>query len=225
MAYGNIFEQWRACCLPTWNGYVKHEFVEKLRDGSLPWEAFVHYLKQDYLFLIHFSRAWALAITKTDQVDEMRLAASMVHGLINEEISLHIRTCQHVGISEHDIINTSERPENLAYTRFVLDAGHSGDLLDLLSALAPCVLGYGEIGKRLEVEATSTRYHDWISTYASEEYQKLCHDVGLLIDHVAQRRLGNDVERNPRWHDLSNRFAMASQLEIQFWNMGLQPDN
>jgi thiaminase/transcriptional activator TenA len=40
----------------------------------------------------------------------------------------------------------SEAPETINYTRYVLDIGHSGDALDLLVALMPCVAGYAEIG-------------------------------------------------------------------------------
>jgi hypothetical protein len=39
-----------------------------------------------------------------------------------------------------------EAPETVNYTRYVLDIGHSGDALDLLVALMPCVAGYAEIG-------------------------------------------------------------------------------
>ena len=76
----------------------------------------------------------------------------------NEEIALHIKTCAEAGIDEATLFATQERQENLAYTRYVLDAGHSGDLLDLLAALAPCVMGYGEIGSHLAATKTSDTY-------------------------------------------------------------------
>jgi thiaminase/transcriptional activator TenA len=192
-----------------------------LGDGTLPPEAFLHYLRQDYVFLIHFSRAWALAITKADTVEEMRLAAGTVNGLINEEIALHIKTCASAGIDEATLFATQERQENLAYTRYVLDAGHSGDLLDLLAALAPCVMGYGEIGAYLASAKTSNTYGEWIGTYASAEYQQLCEDVGVLIDGAVARRLGDGADASPRWASLQVRFAMATQLEVGFWDMGL----
>jgi thiaminase/transcriptional activator TenA len=198
-----------------------HAFVQGLGDGTLPPEAFLHYLRQDYVFLIHFSRAWALAITKADTVEEMRLAAGTVNGLINEEIALHIKTCASAGIDEATLFATQERQENLAYTRYVLDAGHSGDLLDLLAALAPCVMGYGEIGAYLASAKTSNTYGEWIGTYASAEYQQLCEDVGVLIDGAVARRLGDGADASPRWASLQVRFAMATQLEVGFWDMGL----
>ncbi|KIC47838.1 thiaminase II [Tateyamaria sp. ANG-S1] len=222
MSYGDTFTAWRDAT-PAWPAYTGHRFVQGLGDGSLPRAAFLHYLKQDYVFLIHFSRAWALAVTKADTVDEMRLAAGTVNGLINEEIALHIKTCAEAGIDEATVFATEEQQANLAYTRYVLDAGHSGDLLDLLAALAPCVLGYGEIGAHLEAKQTSDTYADWIGTYAGPDYQKVCHDVGALIDGAVARRIGDDPMSSPRWDKLQTRFATATRLEVGFWDMGLDP--
>ena len=56
-------------------------------------------------------------------------------------MQLHIDLCDEYGISNKDLESTDERNENIAYTRYVLELGYSGDFLDLLSALAPCVLG------------------------------------------------------------------------------------
>lgn len=222
MTYGATFQTWRDAS-PDWSNYTRHRFVQGLGDGTLPRAAFLHYLKQDYVFLIHFSRAWALAVTKADTVEEMRLAAGTVNGLINEEIALHIKTCAEAGIDEATLFATQERQENLAYTRYVLDAGHSGDLLDLLAALAPCVMGYGEIGAYLATSKSSDTYAEWIGTYAGDEYQQVCRDVGALIDGAVARRLGNDAAKTPRWAALQARFNMATALEVGFWDMGLNP--
>ncbi len=156
MSYGTTFPLWRAAAGDHWTAYTRHPFVERMRDGTLPRAAFLRYLVQDYLFLIHFSRAWALAVTKADAVAEMRTCAAIVHALIDGEMTLHIRTCAAAGIDAGKLEAAEERPETIAYTRYVLDAGHSGDFLDLLAALAPCVLGYGEIGARLAAEAGET---------------------------------------------------------------------
>ena len=205
-----------------WRAYTRHNFVQGLGDGSLPRPAFLHYLMQDYIFLIHFSRAWALAVTKAETVAEMRICAATVHALINQEIQLHVETCAAAGLSEATLIEAEEAPENLAYTRFVLDRGHAGDLLDLLATLAPCVMGYGEIGSRLVVQASGTPYCDWIESYASDDYQQVCEDVGALIDLVVARRMGADPLQNPRWANLCASFTKATALEVDFWQMALE---
>lgn len=221
MSYGQTFKDWRKAAGTSWHDYVNHAFVRGLGDGTLPRRAFLHYLKQDYVFLIHFARAWALAVNKAETVEEMRLAAGTVSALINEEMALHVETCAAVGISEQDLFATEERAENLAYTRYVLDSGHSGDLLDLLAALSPCVMGYGEIGRHLSHKQTSDEFSDWIHTYAAESYQQVCREVGELIDAAVKRRLGHHPLDCPRWPGLCHRFITATKLEAGFFQMGL----
>ncbi|MEO1494964.1 MAG: thiaminase II [Pseudomonadota bacterium] len=222
--YGSpVYAAWRDAA-PDWDAYARHAFVQGLGDGTLPRAAFLRYLVQDYVFLIHFSRAWALGVVKAETLDEMKLCSATVDALVNHEMALHVRTCAEAGISEADLEAAEELPENLAYTRYVLEAGFSGDFLDLMAALAPCVMGYGEIGARLGREATSDTYSDWIETYSGAEYQGLCTAVGGLIESAVARRLGDAPQNSPRWDALRRRFSAATQLEVGFWRMGLGAD-
>ena len=218
--YGRAFTLWRDAA-PEWQAYTRHAFVEGLRTGTLPREAFLHYLKQDYIFLIHFSRAWALAAATSDTMAEMRAASATLHALAHVEMPLHIRLCAEAGIAEEALQATEEAAATLAYTRYVLEAGYSGDFLDLMAALAPCVLGYGEIGARLA--GSTGPYADWCATYGGADYQQLCRDVGALIDGALAHRLGEDWPELPRARHLSARFATATRLEVGFWDMGLRP--
>ncbi|MCR8826594.1 thiaminase II [Pseudosulfitobacter koreensis] len=222
MSYGTTFPLWRAAAGDAWSDYTRHPFVEGLGDGTLPRAAYLHYLVQDYLYLVHYSRAWALAVTKAETLDEMRACAATVHALLNGEMRLHVQTCAAEGISEAELFAAAEAPQNIAYTRYVLDAGHSGDFLDLMAALAPCVLGYGEIGARLATFGGKTPYADWIATYAGADYQAVCHKAGALIDGAVARRLGEVPEDSPRWPRLCARFQTATRLEVDFWAMGLR---
>src|SRR6201991_4019644 len=120
-----------------------------MADGSLPQAAFRHYLVQDYLFLIEFARAYALAVYKSPTLAEMREAASGLSAILDVEMNLHVKLCADWGLSPRDLEQTPPASEMLAYTRYVLDAGMRGDLLTLGVALAPCVIGYAEIAARL----------------------------------------------------------------------------
>jgi len=221
--YGTAFTLMRDAAQGPWRDYTRHAFVEGMKDGTLPRAAFLHYLRQDYVFLIHFSRAWALAVVKSETHDEMLAASRTVNGLISEEMKLHIGICEAEGIPQDHLFATPERAENLAYTRYVLEAGYSGDLLDLLAALIPCVMGYGEIGTRLAAETTSETYRDWIDAYSSDEYQQACYAVGELLDSALTRRIGAKFEASPRWDRLCQTFRTATELEVNFWQMGFTP--
>ncbi|GGE90566.1 thiaminase II [Stappia taiwanensis] len=218
-----VFARWRAEAGEDWHAYTRHAFVRGLGDGSLPQANFLHYLVQDYIFLFHFARAWALAVVKADNIAEARLAASIVDGLVNHEMSLHVDICGKAGIAEEALLQAEEERENLAYTRYVIDAGLSGDFLDVVAALAPCVFGYGEIGAALAAEAApDATYRQWIDTYAGEEYHDMCRQVGALVDAAVEARLGPDPQSSPRWAMISRRFQAATRLEVGFWDMGLR---
>ncbi|MDE0590597.1 thiaminase II [Halocynthiibacter sp. C4] len=222
--YGETFAHWRSGAGEAWTAYTDHAFVRGLRDGTLPRAAFLHYLVQDYVFLVHFSRAWALGVVKSETMKELRNCAATVDGLVNTEMALHIEVCAQEGIREAELFAATEEPENLAYTRYVIDAGLSGDFLDLMAALAPCVLGYGEIGHKLgsAVRDQAHPYAEWINTYAGEEYQSVCRDVGAMLDQSVANRIGGLPQNSPRWGKLQSRFTTACRLEAGFWGMGLR---
>ena len=223
MSYGNIFNLFKENHKDNWLLYTKHEFINKLSNDTLKEEKFLNYLIQDYLFLIQFSKAWSLAILKSDNLEEMKIAASTVNDLINFEMELHITLCANYGISISDLENADEENANIAYTRYVLELGYSGDFLDLLSALAPCVLGYGEIGLNCQNSNPKTlMYKKWIETYSSIEYQDVCKNVSGLIDKAFLLRLGTNFENTYKWKKVNQIFKKATLLEVDFWNMAIK---
>ena len=225
MSYGKIFSILKEDNLSNWNSYIKHDFVIKLTSSSLNKKIFLNYLIQDYLFLIQFSKAWSLAIVKSDTLDEMKVAANTVNGLINFEMDLHIDLCGSYGISKIDLENANEENENIAYTRYVLEAGYSGDLLDLLAALIPCVLGYGEIGvNNAKVIPEDYMYHKWLKTYSSKEYQKICDEVANMFDNAILLRLNKNYKDSYKWNNIKKIFRKAVLLEVDFWNMAMRLD-
>ncbi|WP_026986438.1 thiaminase II [Fodinicurvata fenggangensis] len=224
-----LFETLKQSCHREWDVFVKHPFVEQLAQGSLPESAFRHFLMQDYIFLLHYSRAHALAVVKSEKVDDLRESAFMVDLLLNHEIGLHVDFCARWGISEQDLQATEEDPANRLYTRYVLDKGHQGDLLDLLVALAPCALGYAEIGKRLlmddKTRLEGNPYREWIELYGGDEFQEGAQKAAGQLDRVARRRglSQEDIAHSARWPSLSDNFRTAVKLETGFWEMGLNP--
>ena len=221
----SFYEDLKAQCPDDWSSYVYHPFVQGMGEGILPEEAFKHYLIQDYLFLINFGRAYALAVFKSDNLDDMRQAAATMNALLNDEMQLHISYCAEWGIEKEVLEGVKEASANLAYTRYVMERGLSGDILDLLVALAPCVMGYAEIGSRLADEhiegMENNPYRPWIEMYASSEYQQAAAGAYGQLERVAMSRLGEDYQNSGRWKDLCNTFSTATRLEAGFWEMGI----
>src|SRR5690554_2682144 len=117
------FSDLTQACQDDWRAYIEHDFVRQLGDGTLEQDAFRHYLKQDYLFLIHFGRAYALAVYKSRTLTDMRQAHDGLKAIIDLELGLHINYCREWGISEAELAALPEARATMAYTRYVLDTG------------------------------------------------------------------------------------------------------
>ncbi len=215
----SLFARLRAAAADDWRRYVDHRFVRALADGSLPEPVFRAYLAQDYLFLIHFARAYGLAVYKADDLPAMRRAAATLSAILEVEMGLHVRYSAGWGLDEAAMAASEEAPECLAYTRFVLERGMAGDILDLHVALAPCIVGYGEIGARLAADpaamADGNPYREWIETYAGDDYQEVVRAEVAELDRLAAARGGE-----ARFEELARTFRAATRLEVGFWEMG-----
>ncbi len=205
-----------AACSQDWRRYTEHAFVAALGDGSLAEAAFRRYLIQDYLFLIHFARAYALAVYKADDLADMRAAAATLNALLDVEMKLHVDYCAGWGLTEAEMATAPEEPATLAYTRYVLETGMAGDALDLAVALAPCVIGYAEIGAALAADPATAMddnpYKDWIEMYASDDYLDMAQAAADQLDRLAEARL-----TPARGEPLARIFRTATCLEAKFW--------
>ena len=214
----DLFDRLKQAAASDWASYVDHQFVCQLREGTLPQAAFQAYLVQDYLFLIQFARAWALAAYKSRTIADISAAQAGLAGIL-VETQLHVRLCDRWGISREALEAVPEHQATVAYTRFVLDCGAAGDLLDLQVALAPCVIGYAEIGSALAGSAAALGRHpysEWILEYAGDAYQGVAMAARRQLDELAQRSMTRH-----RFKELVDLFATASRLEADFWQMGL----
>jgi thiaminase/transcriptional activator TenA len=218
-AVGGLFRKLRAASGADWTGYTWHPFVQRLSDGTLPLKAFRHYLIQDYLFLIHFARAKALAVVKGESLAAMRGKASAVLAILDETL-LHLKYCAEWGLSEEQVTLIPETMETVSYTRWVMDRGMHGDIMDLEIALVPCTVGYGEVARRIladpKLMVEGNPYQSWIETYGSPGYQSLAEAAADRIDALGESHGGT-----ARFEQLLRDFSMAARLEQRFWQQGL----
>ena len=221
MASAALYERLRMAAEPHWSRYVGHAFVRQLGAGTLAPEAFRYYLVQDYLFLRHLARAYGLAAYKSASLEELRQAGDAMRAIADIEITHHIGYCARHGVDQATLEAAAEDLATSAYARYVLDVGQAGDLLDLHAALAPCVVGYAEIGMTLAASPKTRRdgnpYWDWIEMYAGNAYQAVAAGERAMLD-----RLGTARGAEARLPLLQRIFDDAVRLETAFWDMALR---
>ncbi|KAI0738032.1 hypothetical protein C8Q80DRAFT_1222684 [Daedaleopsis nitida] len=209
----------------TWNQYVEHDFVKQLARGTLPKECFLHFIKQDYLYLKYYARAYGLLVAKSSTYSSIQSATQTIVNIINE-VATHKSFCAKWGITEAELAATVESPSTTAYGAYLLDIGLQGDSAKLIMALAACLLGYGEVGLWLKKEAAKPDswvkldgnvYLRWIEDYSEEHYQSA---VKLGIDTIEALAVA-DPPNTHRFKEWCAIWEKCTRLEKGFWDASL----
>eukprot|EP01119_Soliformovum_irregulare_P018451 TRINITY_DN565_c0_g1_i1.p1 TRINITY_DN565_c0_g1~~TRINITY_DN565_c0_g1_i1.p1 ORF type:complete len:525 (+),score=112.65 TRINITY_DN565_c0_g1_i1:69-1577(+) len=210
-----FFQRLKLSCADRWTEYVDGPFVQRLKSRSLSLDGFKRYLVQDYLFLLEFARCHALFCAKSKNYEQMKSRSEKVQAMISE-MQLHITVCQSLGMSWEELNSASSLPETRAYTDFLKEKSLHGDL-EMAVAMAPCQIGYAEIGDAVfkTTEKKDDHFQRWIDTYAGVDFQS---GVKTTMDELNELARGSSPEK---FKELQVIFEDAVRLEIQFFSMAL----
>ena len=205
-------------CPKEWSDYTTHQFLFSLVNNTLPLKAFKKYLIQDYFFLIKFIKILALGCVKSQNNNDLMRCIDFIFAIKNE-LRLHVLYCKKWKISQKTLLKTPELIETKKYTNYVMEVGNKGDILDLFTALSPCIIGYGEIGYELKKKKLhKNSYNSWIDTYASKEYQDVAKENILYLDSLFSKI----KNKKNKLKNLKKIFKKATELESDFWSMSLK---
>ncbi|MEC1179747.1 thiaminase II [Metasolibacillus meyeri] len=201
---------------PVWNSYLEHPFVKGIGEGSLDKEKFIHYMKQDYVYLIEYARIFAIGSAKANDLKTMTIFANLLHGTMNFEMDLHRAYAARFGISNEDLENTEPSATMTAYTSYMLNQAQLGGVENTIAAVLACAWSYNWIGKKL-VEWPGALEHefygDWVKTYSSDEFTKIAEDCIGLINDIAKGKQEDELKK------LEEIFVKTSYFEYMFWDM------
>ena len=205
----------RAQAAEIWEAQHRHPFVTGVGDGSVPPEAFAFWIRQDYLFLVEYGRALALAAARAPDLATLRRLAELAHETLGTEMDLHRAFCAELGITPEELEAEPMAPTTRAYTDFLVRTAAQGDFAEAAAALLPCMWGYSEIGIRLAEggRPADPRLAAWIDQYASEEFAALAAWCREVVD-----RAGEDLGARGR-AAMARAFVASSRYELAFWQM------
>lgn len=200
-----------------WKRNHTHPFVQAIGDGTLPEKKFAYYLKQDYIYLIDYSKLFALGAIKANNLETMAKFAGILNETLQVEMNLHRNYCKEFGISSEELENTEPTPITLAYTGYMLNAAHHGTLADIVACLLPCAWDYYEIGLLLKEQngkaLATNRYAQWIESYSSPEFAEAHKWLAKLLDELTEGLPEKELNK------LEKHFLMTSRYEYLFWDM------
>ena len=201
---------------PVRRAILEHPFVTGIGDGTLDVEKFKFYVRQDYIYLIEYSRVLALASARAPDLDTMGWFARLLHETLNTEMELHRRYCGKFGITAAELELTAPAPTTLAYTNFLLNMAYQGSFEELSASFLPCQWGYWEIGDNLAKKGEPQQaplYSEWIRMYISAEYKALADWARSLANRLAE---GASAETRTR---MEQSYLISLRYEYLFWDM------
>lgn len=201
---------------PIWQKNHDHPFVKGIGDGSLDVDKFRFYMIQDYLYLIEYSKLFAIGAVKAKDVKTMAEFAKLLDSTLNVEMDLHRQYAKKFNISEEELENSKPSPTTLAYTHYMLHVAQNGTLAELVASLLPCMWSYAEIGKELSKIPGSIDhefYGEWIKMYASDEFHELADWTINLLDELAAGKPEHELAH------LEEIFLNTTRFEYMFWEM------
>jgi thiaminase/transcriptional activator TenA len=207
--------RFREAADPIWAAQHAHPFVQGIGEGTLDPDTFGFWLRQDWLYLIDYSRLFAAGVLRAPDLATMTAFAGLLHGIMVTEMGLHRSYVAGFGITEADLERETKAPTTQGYTDFLLRTATAGNYAELLGALLPCLWGYNEIGLRLAERGMpdDARYRAWIEMYASDEFTRLA-TWGRELTDAACTGLPERALRR-----VEEAFITSSRYELAFWEM------
>ena len=181
------------------------KFVQGIKNGDLPKTKFQEYLAQDYFFLESFARAYGLAVSKSRNKKNIKTLSVLLSG-VSEELILHQTYAQEWDI---DLTTNLIGPATKKYTDFLEEVSLNLSLIEIMSAMTPCMRLYSWLGKKLLNMISDNPYKEWILTYSDESFDNLAKSLENLIDEYDE---SYDIDQ------INFLYKKAMELELDFFN-------
>jgi thiaminase/transcriptional activator TenA len=200
---------------PIWDAQFSHPFIQGIGSGDLDVDRFKHWVRQDYLFLIDYTRLFAIAVARCPDLEGMTRYANLAQTTITHEMQLHLSYAKEFGISPSELEQETKSPTCQGYTDFLLRTASLGSYAEFIGALLPCMWGFHELATRLLTNGLphDTRYAKWIEMYSDPEFGELAEWCKGLTDTSTEGLPKRELEL------VEKAFLTSSRYEYLFWDM------
>ncbi|TYL40651.1 thiaminase II [Natronococcus pandeyae] len=198
---------------PIWEAQLQHPFVRELATGTLEEAAFLHWVRQDYRYLLDYARVFAIAGAKARDEETMTHLLGVAHEILDFEMDLHRKFAADYGITPAELETVEKAPTCVAYTNFLVRTAHEGSLAEIAAAIYPCGQGYLDVAEHMaDLADEDHRYAPFIEKYTSDEFREAVDWMRAFVDRCGERYPG---EREA----MEQAFLTSAKLEHRFWEM------
>lgn len=197
--------------------YNKHPFVLGIQNGTLDREKFKYYIMQDFLYLLDYTRVFAVGIAKAKSTKVMQLFSSYIHLLTENEMDIHKGYMGVLNITQEELDNMPVALDNLSYTSYMLRVAYEESEAEVLAAILSCAYSYEVIAKKIiennPDSANHPLYGSWIKGYSDASYS----EANIVLFNMLDELTANYT--NKQINHLKDIFVACSRYEMGFWDL------
>lgn len=195
--------------MPIYQKILDLPFIKELSAGTLSAKRFAHYIQQDALYLVDYSKALALIAIKANTSEDIISFLKFAHSAIVCERELHD------DYFDYYKINYCEKKNSacFAYTHYLISTAATRSLEESVAAVLPCFWVYRDVGIHIHRQLKNGNpYEKWIQAYASEEFFLLVEEALFIAE-----RMYSEASKSTQ-KGMRELALQSTLLEWEFWN-------
>jgi thiaminase/transcriptional activator TenA len=205
---------------PIYHAILEHPFITGLTDGSLPREAFRHFVVQDAHYLRGYARALAGCAAKAPDENSIVMFAEHAAEALTAERELHAALMVDLGSSADAALKEPVAPTTCAYVSYLIASVLGGSYAEAVGAILPCYWIYAKVGEALlERGSPDPLYARWIAMYGSEDFKQVVEAVLDVVDDVGAAASSAELDR------VREHVRTTSRYEWMFWDAGYRRES
>jgi len=191
--------------------------LKELVAGTLPLEKFKFQAKQNYNYLLEYTKALAVGLAKCQDYQTIVLYLGFIREVVEYEVKFYREHWKEkLGLSLEELDGTIMSSVKRSYTSHEQARSWEGDLAEQFTALLPCSFCYWELGKTLFKKCTlpkGNNYRDWIEFYTTGWYNDSCLQQIDLLNGMVKNKTTRELAR------IEEIYAIGCNYEYMSWSM------
>jgi formylaminopyrimidine deformylase / aminopyrimidine aminohydrolase len=198
----------------SWNTMLAHPFLERTADGSIPFDVFANWLRQDYLFVGGAIPFIGVLVSRAP----LRLVAGLAAAIpaLDSELSLFRRMAE-----ERNVLLTEEiTPTCHSYLQYLIATAHSASFEEGFTLLYCAEKAYFDCWSRVRRNlSVASPWEAFIDRWSNDAFAQWVTWLEQELDELAESASSSLREK------MKEAFLTTTRYELLFWNMALQGES
>lgn len=211
---GARFTDWLAQrAEPFWSEATDHVFTHAIGDGTMPDEAYVRYLIEDYTFITDLASTLGYLVAKAPDMQAKSRLSAFLALLTSEENDYFLRSFDALGVPRETYARAAQGPVTRSFADLLLKSSGGGTYPEGLTCLLCAEWCYLTWGEREAKKPRPAQFYlaEWIDLHAVAGFEDFVGWIRQELDRIGPS-LGAEMQER-----LADLFRQMSALERDFF--------